>query len=113
MKPRKTTPAPPVGSSALYGTWSPPDTAPRNGTLILGYFGYAGPQVAAWNTHDEKWATVSMMAQGMKNGTTDIWFETELESAKELKRWTPLPPLPNDDAAQNAGVLAHADEKTL
>lgn len=32
-----------------------------------------------------------MMSQGMKNGTTDIWFETELEAMIQLKRWMPLP----------------------
>jgi len=80
-----------LGAATLFGDWSPPEKAPKDGTQILGDFGYPWPQLAAWNTHDEKWATVSMMAQGMKKGTTDIWFETELEDSKQLKRWMPLP----------------------
>jgi hypothetical protein len=90
MKPKTKSPRP-VGGSASFGNWSLPETAPKDGKQIFGDFGYPWPQVAAWNTYDEKWATVSMMAQGMKNGTTDIWFETELEDAKQLKRWMPFP----------------------
>jgi hypothetical protein len=74
--------------------WESPETAPQDGSQILGDFGYPWPQVAAWNTHDEKWATVIMIAHDYC-GKIDIWFETELEAEKQLKRWMPLPSLPN------------------
>jgi hypothetical protein len=74
--------------------WESPETAPQDGSQILGDFGYPWPQVAAWNTHDEKWATVNMMAHEYC-GKIDIWFETELEAEKQLKHWMPLPSLPN------------------
>ena len=98
-------PSPPV---TLFGTWKSPDVAPKDGTQILGDFGYPWPQVAAWNTHDGKWATVCMMSQGMKNGTTDIWFETELEAMIQLKRWMPLP---NDQALPHGGAERTANAK--
>lgn len=75
--------------------WLEPETAPRDGTQILGDFGYPWTQLAAWNTNDEKWSTASMMAQDMYGGSIDIWFETEYEAVNQLKRWMRLPSLPN------------------
>jgi hypothetical protein len=88
MRPKTLPALPPV---TWFGKWSQPESAPKDGTQILCDFGYPWLQIAAWNTYDGKWATANMGAQGMDNGTTDIWFETELEDAKQLKRWTPLP----------------------
>ncbi len=94
MKTRKTTSAPKVGSSALFGTWSPPDTAPRNGTLILGDFGWPWPLLAVWDEYDEQWVTATLQACPMENGKKNSYLETDTEKSSALKRWTPLPLLP-------------------
>ena len=73
--------------------WQPANTAPGDGTIILADFGWPWPVCAAWNTHDFKWNCCVLNAQGMANGTTDIWFENEQEDAKQLKKWMPLPKL--------------------
>jgi hypothetical protein len=70
---------------------NPPETAPRDGKLFLGDFGYPWLLMTAWNEHDEKWATTSIQAQEMKGGKTDLWFETEQEKPGELRGWIPLP----------------------
>jgi len=88
MKARKTTSA--------FGTWSPPDTAPRNGTLILGDFGWPWPLLAVWNEYDEQWVVATLLAAClMENGKKNSCLETDTEKVNALKRWTPLPLLPN------------------
>jgi hypothetical protein len=79
----------------LFGTWSPPDTAPRNGTLILGDFGWPWPLLAVWDEYDEQWVTATLQAGPMENGKKNSYLETDTEKGSALKRWTPLPLLPN------------------
>jgi hypothetical protein len=96
MKPHKTPPTKKLSSSALFGTWSPPDTAPRNGTLILGDFGWPWPLPAVWDTYDEQWCVVTVQASPMKDGADNYWLETDTENKSQLKRWMPMPHLPNE-----------------
>jgi len=51
--------------------WKLPETAPKDGTVILGDFGYPWPLVAVWNSYDEKWVTVSLQAQEMPSEMID------------------------------------------
>ena len=95
MKARKTTSVPQVGSSALFGNWSPPETAPLNGSLILGDFGWPWPLLSVWDEYDEHWVTATLQACPMENGKINSYLETNTEKHAALKRWTSLPPLPN------------------
>ena len=84
-----------LAAAPLFGAWLASSSAPKDGTQLLGDFGYPWPLVASWNTHDNQWVTACMNAQGMRDGTTDIWFESEREEMSQMRRWTPLPLLPN------------------
>lgn len=84
-----------LAAAPLFGIWLASSYAPKDGTQLLGDFGYPWPLVASWNTHDNQWVTACMNAQGMRDGTTDIWFEGEREEMSQMRRWTPLPLLPN------------------
>jgi hypothetical protein len=73
--------------------WRLPETAPKDGTIILADFGWPWPFVAVWNNYDEKWSTVALNAQTMYNKKMDFWFENEQEPTECLKYWMPLPKL--------------------
>lgn len=66
-----------------------PETAPRDGTQILGDFGWPWLQVAAWSEGVQKWAVAEF---GLCPFTQDARFETEYEDHSMLKAWVPLPP---------------------
>ncbi len=84
-----------VESTVLFGSWLPPESAPLNGTLILGDFGWPWPLPAVWDTYDEQWCVATVQASPMKDGADNYWLETETESKSQLKRWMPMPSLPN------------------
>ena len=65
----------------------PPETAPKDGTLILADFGWPWLSVTAWNELSQKWTTASFQS----DGTGDTWFETEWENDADLAGWMPLP----------------------
>lgn len=73
--------------------WLTPKTAPKDGSIIIGDFGYPWPLLAIWNGYDEKWSTVSLNAQVMEGDKIDYWFENEPATMDELKCWMPLPKL--------------------
>jgi hypothetical protein len=73
--------------------WKTPETAPKDGTVILGDFGYPWPFVTIWNDIDMHWVTVSLQAQEMPSEMIDYWFENEQATMDELKYWMPLPKL--------------------
>ena len=89
---------PPSPCSAV---WLDPDTAPKDGTPILGDFGWPWPVYAVWDQYDEQWVVVTVQASPMKDGQINSWFETDTENAGQLKRWTPLPSLPNPEASNH------------
>ena len=70
------------------------DTAPRDGNVILGAFGWPFLIPAAWNGHDERWTVCTMQAQQMDSGNTDVWWETDWEPPNALLGWVPMPELP-------------------
>jgi len=69
-------------------------TAPRDGSSILGAFGWPFLIPAAWNEHDERWTVCTMQAQQMDSGKTDVWWETDWEHPTALLGWLPIPLLP-------------------
>lgn len=71
-----------------------PLDAPRDGTFILGSFGWPWLVPAVWNSYDDEWVVCHMQAQEMANGLDDRWLEMEREKATSLKGWLPVPPLP-------------------
>jgi hypothetical protein len=95
MKPHKTPPTEGLSSSALFGSWLPPESAPLNGTLILGDFGWPWPLPAVWDTYDKKWCVATVQASSMQDGADNYWLETDTENKSQLKRWMPMPHLPN------------------
>lgn len=70
---------------------NPPETAPRDGTMILGDFGWPWLVLAAWNAHDEQWVLALMQACPMTSGKIDVWFENERETADSLLAWVAIP----------------------
>lgn len=69
----------------------PPHTAPKDGTIILGDFGWPWMLTACWNNHDEKWAVSMIQACLMEGGKVDTYWETDQEDHSALKGWLPMP----------------------
>lgn len=72
-------------------TFQPPETAPKDGTPILGDFGWPTLSFAVWDEYDQAWSISIVQACPMKNGKINTYLETDLEKPEALKRWHPLP----------------------
>lgn len=71
-----------------------PSTAPKDGTVILGAFGWPWLIPASWNEHDKTWTVCTLQMSPMEpDGKNDSWFETEREKPAALIGWMPIPPL--------------------
>lgn len=68
-------------------SWQPPETAPKDGTLILADMGWPWPCLACWDEYDEKWVYTNRLIDGTE-GAQHPYFETEYGRNDELKRWT-------------------------
>jgi hypothetical protein len=75
-------------------TWNSPESAPCDGTPILGDFGWPWPCFAVWDPYDEEWNIASIQASPMADGPDNYWIEATTEKKADLKRWLPMPPLP-------------------
>jgi hypothetical protein len=73
----------------------PPETAPLDGSPILGDFGWPWANFALWDEYDEQWCIAMLQASPMADGPMNSWIETDTEKRASLKRWMPLPSLPN------------------
>jgi hypothetical protein len=71
-----------------------PLEAPRDGTFILGAFGWPWLVPAVWNSYDQEWVVCHMQSQEMDNGLNYRWLEMEREKALSLTGWLPVPSLP-------------------
>ena len=103
MPSKKTTPAkkknhPVAAAASCSAGWLPPETAPLDGTPILGDFGWPWANFGLWDEYDEQWCIATLQASPMADGPTNSWIETDTEKRGSLKRWMPLPPLPNASA---------------
>jgi hypothetical protein len=67
-----------------------PGTAPRDGSPILGHFGFPWLQPAAWNAEEERWA-VATLAADENDGIRETWWENERATHGELRGWLPMP----------------------
>lgn len=87
-----------------------PLEAPRDGTFILGAFGWPWLVPAVWNSYDHEWVVCHMQAQQMANGLDDRWLEMEREKALSLTGWLPVPPLPGGYVFRPANdCLSHGE----
>ena len=92
--------------------WNPPETAPKDGTMIIGDFGWKHARLAVWSGKDECWKTPEIYKPYEDEEDYECYFESEGDC--DFLRWMPFPgKLRNEIIPRNAGVLAHADEKTL
>ena len=73
--------------------WRPAKTAPRDGTPILGDFGFPWPLYAVFDNYDARWCCATLQACPMEDKRTNYYFENETEPPHRLKRWMPLPKL--------------------
>lgn len=91
-----------------------PLEAPRDGTFILGAFGWPWLVPAVWNSYDQEWVMCHMQAQTMANGLEDRWLEMEREKALALTGWLPVPPLPDGYVFRptNAPAMARPEPPT-
>lgn len=69
-----------------------PDDAPKDGTLILGDFGWPWLCLAVWNPADEEWVVAHLQAS-MVRGREDFYFENLYESHGSMNRWCEVPEL--------------------
>ena len=88
-----------------------PLEAPRDGTFILGAFGWPWLVPAIWNSYDQEWVVCHMQAQEMANGLDDRWLEMEREKALALTGWLPVPPLPGGYVFRPANDQVEARRK--
>jgi len=84
--------------------WLPPETAPLDGTPILGDFGWPWANFALWDEYDEYWCIATLQASPMADGPTNSWIETDIEKRGSLKRWMPLPSPPNCDSTSTERI---------
>ena len=75
--------------------WLDPAAAPHDGTPILGDFGWPWACLAVWDEYDCHWCVGTIQRSPMADGPDNTWLECETEGTSSLKRWMPLPSLPN------------------
>jgi len=73
--------------------WRSPETAPKDGTQIIGDFGWPWPLPALWDEYDEEWVVCVLQCCPMVDGPNNSYFETDTEPDKALRRWLPMPNL--------------------
>lgn len=80
--------------------WQSPDKAPKDGTLILGDFGWPWLCYACWNEVEGQWS-VSVKQINLVGGKCDPYFETNREKHKDLKMWLPVPDIDTKPATES------------
>jgi len=63
---------------------------PKDGTTILGDFGYQLAMVAMWNVAENGWIVASPQHSNTELGL-DSNFDSEYFSERELRKWQPMP----------------------
>lgn len=70
---------------------NPPETAPKDGSLFLGDFGWPQLLPTMWNSHDQKWNVALPQIQEMAPYADDNYFENEQQDPGDLKGWIEWP----------------------
>lgn len=76
--------------------WLIPETAPKDGTLFLGDFGWPVALMTTWDAYGEEWTYAMPQTCQMEDGGDNRYFETETER-DGLRAWMPLPKLPEPE----------------
>ena len=71
--------------------WKPPETAPKNGDIIIADFGWPFAVVACWNAHCEKWTIATQQIEPVNGIWNDPYFESDWENPEDLIAWTDFP----------------------
>ena len=71
---------------------NPPETAPKDGTQILGHFYYRWFCLAVWNPFSEEWV-ICQLEGNYVGGLEDLSFTNEYIKHEDLVGWIPLPNL--------------------
>jgi hypothetical protein len=79
-----------------FGSWQLPESAPRNGSIIIADFGWAWPIPAMWDPYMQCWRVVSVAVLQTPENPDSYWFEVDSEDNSQLERWMPMPALPRN-----------------
>lgn len=70
-----------------------PETAPKDGTVFLGDFGWPTFLITVWSSYSNKWVCATPQVDVGDWNWNDSYFENEWERESELKGWIELPKL--------------------
>ena len=76
--------------------WFFPDSAPKNGTMILGDFGLHQAIPCVYDPSEKAWAIVEVRRGDVIYEPVAYWLNPSSVPNKKLRRWTRLPYLPFD-----------------
>jgi hypothetical protein len=93
--------------------WLPPETAPHDGTPIIGDFGWPWANFAVWDECDEEWCIATIQACPIIDRQMNTWIETDTEKRGALKSWMPLPYLPNAIGEARADNATSPQDQTI
>lgn len=81
------------------------DDAPRDGTMILGDFGWPWMVPASWDADSERWAVAMWNASALheQQEITETWWESDHEQRGSLRGWMPFPKIPENAKLRDAG----------
>jgi NTP pyrophosphatase (non-canonical NTP hydrolase) len=74
---------------AYSDSWNPPETAPKDGTMIIGDFGWKDARLAVWSGKDECWKTPEIRKTHDDEEDYESYFESEGDC--DFLRWMPFP----------------------
>lgn len=74
------------------------DDAPKDGTMILGDFGWPWLLPASWDADSGQWACAMWNATALHElqEITGTWWESDTEGGESLLGWMPWPVAPEN-----------------
>lgn len=71
--------------------WKKPETAPKNGNVILADMGLPYAVAACWNGCSENWTIASQQVEPVDGVWNDTYFESDWMEHREMRGWMELP----------------------